>query len=167
MWSCVKLRRLLMVCACMCVREQAGVCPCARSRNTEGSLWYGSVPQGAGIWHIVSVGNSNYLQLSTCFDPFRNFHFLRSFYFLFFFRGRGLTLEKLLEKEKPHYGLSVSWKSSCLGGQCQPQRCSFSPETESPRWFEVKRENLERVVCWGWRSLEKQMFCHSSLLSTI
>lgn len=53
--------------------------------------------------------------------------------FFIFFRGRGMTLEKLLEKEKPHYGLSVSWKSSCLGGQCQPQRCSFSPETELPR----------------------------------
>ena len=134
---------------CVCVREQVGVCLCTHFRQTEDSLWYGSVPQGAGIWHIVFVGNSNHLQLSTCFDPFRKFHFLRSF---------GEWLQRSLWKEKPHYGFSASWKTR-LEGQCQPHRCSFpvlgwrvdgkvssSDKKENGAWVVDETQPVERLL---------------------
>ena len=62
----------------------------------------------------LSSLESNHLQLSTCFDPFRKFHFLRSV---------GGRLQRSLWKEEAHYGFGVSWKH-WLEGQCQPDRCS-------------------------------------------
>ena len=127
------------MCVCVCVNKWACSCMCTRSKQTEDSLWYGRVPQGAGIWHIVFVGNSNHLQLSTCFDPFRKFHFLRWF---------GEWLERSLWKEKPHYGFSVSWRT-WLVGQCQSDRCSF-PVWEFIWWEEVLQIRSKNLGSVPW-----------------
>lgn len=124
MWVCVCTRRLAKeyrwiiqiyrnVYAQMF--KKMGVFLHAHFKQTEDSLWYNCVPQGTGIWHIVFVGNSNHLQLSTCFDPSTRFHFPRS---------SGELLQRSLWKENPHYGFSVSGKN-WLEGQCHSHHWSF------------------------------------------
>lgn len=129
------------MCACECLNKW--VCVCTHFRRTECSLWCGSVPQGAGIWHIVFVGNSNHLQLSTCFDPFRKFHFLRSL---------GEWLQRNLWKEKSHYWFQceLEW---WLEGQCQPHHCS-SPFCENGlrSWPSDKMRNQHELLGAGCRS---------------
>lgn len=121
-WMCVCTRRLakeyrwiIQIYGSVYACKKMGVFLHAHIKQTEDSLWYNCVPQGTGIWHIVFVGNSNHLQLSTCFDPFTRFHFPRS---------SGELLQRSLWKENPHYGFSVNGKN-WLEGQCHPHQGSF------------------------------------------
>jgi len=100
------------VCMCVCVHRYAYLyiylCVCVPVHSAVGAQRVlcdrAGVPQGAGIWHIVSVGNSNRLRLSTCFDPFARFHFLRPFFFgvgVRGWRGGGLRGEASGRREEP------------------------------------------------------------------
>lgn len=163
MWSCVKLRWFLMwhTRVCVCAQDWVGVCPCTLWRSTEASLWSASVPQGAGIWHIVSVGNSNYLQLSTCFDPFRNFHFLRSLF-------PALLLLPLFGGSGGDFGEAFGDGKDSLCAQCElkdslpprlapylPSRPGFSPGSAFAEVI-LRCCKLSATLVWRRRVVEKQ-----------